>query len=321
MAQVSAKDAGEAAYMMSNGAGKSRSRTDGLARKSAKFRVMFLSSGEIGLADKLAEENRGKRVTAGQRVRIVDVPADAGSGQGLFEDLHGFNSGKALSKHIVATAKRVYGTAGRAFLAAIVPEIGDIKRQSGQVTAAFCEQFLPEGADGQVARVAQRFALIAFAGELAVRLDIIRVWKAGDAIQAAGVCFEAWMKERGHKGAAEIHDGVEAVRSFLQAHGLARFVPAWKEEEQELNRMPIPQREICGFRKQTEDGWEYFISDVGWAEMCAGFNPKDLAKALIEIKALRPNSDGRSKKEVRIPIYGKSRYYHVAASFLRDEEG
>jgi hypothetical protein len=48
MAQISARDAGEAAYMMANGSGKSRSRTDGSARKTAKFRVMFLSSARSG---------------------------------------------------------------------------------------------------------------------------------------------------------------------------------------------------------------------------------------------------------------------------------
>jgi putative DNA primase/helicase len=63
MAQITAKEAGEAAYMMSNGSGKSRSSRDGSARKPAKFRVLFLSSGEIGLADKVAEDGRGKRVS------------------------------------------------------------------------------------------------------------------------------------------------------------------------------------------------------------------------------------------------------------------
>jgi len=116
--------------MMTNGAGKARSSRDGTARKSAKFRVMLLSSGEIALADKIAEDGRGKKMTAGQQVRVVDVPADAGAGLGLFEDLHDFPSGKALSKHIVAAATtRVYGTAGRALLAAIMPQLDDIRRQ------------------------------------------------------------------------------------------------------------------------------------------------------------------------------------------------
>jgi hypothetical protein len=49
--------------------------------------VLFLSSGEIGLADKIAEDGRGKKMAAGQRVRIVDVSADAGAGMGMFENL------------------------------------------------------------------------------------------------------------------------------------------------------------------------------------------------------------------------------------------
>jgi putative DNA primase/helicase len=297
MSQVTAKDAGEAAYMMANGSGKSRASRDGMARKSAKFRVLFLSSGEIGLADKVAEDGRGKRMTAGQQVRIVDVQADAGAGLGLFENIHGFPSGKELSKYIVATTRRTYGTAGRAYLAAIVPILADIRQQAADVTAGFCEAYLPKDADGQVGRVAQRFALIAFAGELAIRLGVIKVWEAGTAIGAAGTCFEAWLNERGHQGAAEAHGGVEAVRSFLEMHGMSRFVPAWEDmAQQQKNReaandedggdtaRPIPpgrsfpQRDVCGFRKQVaigkDTGWDFYISDSGWAEICKGFNPR-----------------------------------------------
>lgn len=45
----------------------------------------MLSTGEKGLADKILEE--GGRVQAGQAVRLVDIPADAGAGLGLFESL------------------------------------------------------------------------------------------------------------------------------------------------------------------------------------------------------------------------------------------
>jgi putative DNA primase/helicase len=60
LSQLASKDAGEAAYMLANGAGKSRSSRDGSARKAAKWRVLFLSSGEIGLADKVGEDGRSK---------------------------------------------------------------------------------------------------------------------------------------------------------------------------------------------------------------------------------------------------------------------
>lgn len=347
MAQITAKDAGEAAYMLANGSGKSRARTDGLARKTAKFRVMFLSSGEIGLADKVAEDGRGKRATAGQQIRIVDVPADAGAGHGLFENLHGRPSGKALSKHIVAAAKQTFGTAGRAFLAAIMPEIDDIKGRAARATAELCEQFVPAGADGQVGRVAQRFALIAFAGELAISKRILP-WEAGEAVKAAEACFKAWLAERGHAGSAETNGGVEAVRSFLQTHGMSRFIDAWGEEQAALEhakwaeitqeagtrpppplRPPLPQRDVCGFRRKVTDasghndiGWEFFVNDAGWTEICAGFNPKTLAKTLVDLRALRTefHRDGkvRFKAQQGVPGHGKGRYYHIQAGFLNE---
>lgn len=53
--------------------------------------ILFLSTGEISLGDKLAED--GRRVTAGQQVRVIDLQADAGAGLGLFETLHGARDG------------------------------------------------------------------------------------------------------------------------------------------------------------------------------------------------------------------------------------
>src|SRR6266446_4954990 len=96
MGQVDAREAGETAYMLANGAGKGRASRDGSARRSAQWRLLFLSSGELSLADKMAEA--GKRVRAGQEVRLVDVPADAGAGMGIFEDLHGAASPGELAE-------------------------------------------------------------------------------------------------------------------------------------------------------------------------------------------------------------------------------
>jgi len=116
LSQLAAKDAGEAAYMLANGAGKSRSSRDGSARRAAKWRVLFLSSGEIGLADKVAEDGRGRKLAAGQQVRIVDVAADAGSEMGMFENLHGFASAEILARHLRAATQQHYGVAARQYL-------------------------------------------------------------------------------------------------------------------------------------------------------------------------------------------------------------
>ena len=77
--ELDAREAGSTAYLLVNGQGKGRATTrDADLRPRAEWRVMLLSSGEIGLGDKIAES--GRRAKTGQLIRIVDVPADAGPG-------------------------------------------------------------------------------------------------------------------------------------------------------------------------------------------------------------------------------------------------
>jgi hypothetical protein len=72
--EISGRDAGAAAYMLANGAGKARAMRSGAARAAVRWRVAVLSSGEITLADKMAEA--GGKAAAGQAVRLLDVAAD-----------------------------------------------------------------------------------------------------------------------------------------------------------------------------------------------------------------------------------------------------
>ena len=95
--QVDPKEAGEIAYMLANGSGKARANKNGAARTRQEWRLLFLSAGEVGLAQHIRES--GKKSKAGQTVRLVDVSADAGQGYGLFDTLHGSASGAAFSKH------------------------------------------------------------------------------------------------------------------------------------------------------------------------------------------------------------------------------
>jgi hypothetical protein len=76
--------------------------------------LLFLSSGEVSLADKMAEI--GKRSKAGQEVRLVDIPADAGAGKGAFEELHGAVSAGAFAEELRQATQQYYGAPIRRFL-------------------------------------------------------------------------------------------------------------------------------------------------------------------------------------------------------------
>ena len=100
LGQADGRTAAETAYMLANGQGKARATRSGGGRRPAAWRVLFLSTGEISLADKIGEDGRGRRAKAGQEVRVIDIPADAGAGLGLFEELHGVSGAAEFAKRL-----------------------------------------------------------------------------------------------------------------------------------------------------------------------------------------------------------------------------
>jgi Domain of unknown function (DUF927) len=80
LGMIDPREAAAAAYQLAAGSGKGRSARDGSLRTSLTWRTMVISTGEVRLSDKLVEGKQ--RARAGQQVRLVDIPADAGAGFG-----------------------------------------------------------------------------------------------------------------------------------------------------------------------------------------------------------------------------------------------
>jgi len=97
MGEVDPKEAGDVAYMLANGQGKTRAGKYGEMRLPARWRLVFLSTGEVTLESHLA--SIGKRVKAGQQVRVIDLSADAGAKMGVFNQSHGMSTAD-LADHL-----------------------------------------------------------------------------------------------------------------------------------------------------------------------------------------------------------------------------
>lgn len=307
LSQVDAREAGMVAYMLANGAGKSRAARDGSARAAARWRVLFVSSGEVGLADKIREDGR-QRVTAGQAVRVVDVPADAGRGLGLFEALGQHGTARALADHLRAASATHYGVAAGEYLAALTADREAAAAAVAEARRAWLASHLPAGADGQVARVAARFALVAAAGELATALGILP-WQAGEADAGAARCYADWLAERGGAGPAELEAGCEQVRRYIEAHGASRF-------EAEEGRDTAPTRDRVGWAIRGADGERlYLLTPQTWAaELCRGFDAQAIARECARRGWLLPGVDGRATQVRRLPgMTRASRVYVLTA--------
>lgn len=332
MSQADGKDVGQTAYMLANGQGKSRANISGGAREASRFRLLFISSGEIGLADKIAEQGNGRQIAAGQAVRVLDISADAGARLGLFENLHDFPSAKALADHIQRAADENYGEPIRAFLTALMKDVTAIDSTVKRYRDDFIGELDLDGSDGQVRRAADRFGLVAAAGEMATEFGVLP-WKPGEAIKAATRCFRDWLQGRGGTSAAEEISAVAAVRRFITAHGSSRFEAMGElVPKDRTTGEPIDQKVInrVGFRRLTKGGKvEYLVLPAVWSsEICLGMDPGFVAKVLAERGLLAVEVEERDgkrqvKRQVKrhIPhLNDSTRVYAVSSDILGDEE-
>ncbi len=316
LGQLDPKEAGSVAYMLANGMGKARAARSGALKSPAQWRIMFLSSGEIGLADLAKQDGRGRRSAAGQQVRILDVEADAGAGLGLFEALHGLSSAELLARTIKDGAATYYGTAGPAFVEAVCQRRDAIAGALKKGIDGFVAEYLAKGSDGQVARACRRFGLIATAGEMAARCGVLP-WDAGEATRAAAMLFTRWVEGRGGAGAAEDREAVAKVRAFLEAHGASRFEPI--DRENESVDFKVVNR--AGFWRNVDGDREHLILPGIWKdEVCAGMDAKRVARVLADRSMILTDKENKPTIPTRLPGLNLVRCYVVNASIFGDQD-
>jgi putative DNA primase/helicase len=172
--QADEKGVGEACYMLRNGQGKSRSTRDLRARKVKTWRLLFLSTGEHSLSSYMAQA--GKVQKGGQEVGMPDIPAvPFGSPYGVFKSIHGCESSKEFAENLEAACLKYRGTVIDAFLTRLVVDRQDKTFDGATAARVFkAAKKLSEGTkDLAVSRVANRFALVQVALELAHSYNIL----------------------------------------------------------------------------------------------------------------------------------------------------
>jgi putative DNA primase/helicase len=101
-----AKEVAAAVYQLTGGTGKGRMKRDSSLRPSLTWRAMMLSTGEMRITDKLIEGDL--RARAGQQVRLIDIPADAGMGFGVFSHAGADGDAKVLADTLKTAARTSY---------------------------------------------------------------------------------------------------------------------------------------------------------------------------------------------------------------------
>lgn len=319
LSQVDPKAAGHAAYMLANGKGKARAGKEGQARKGYDWQLIFLSTGEIGLADKIKEG--GGQMAVGMEVRVIDLRADTGAGFGLFEAIHGAKDGGSFAQSLSASAKRFYGTPARTFLRNVLPDLDKVRQEIASLRRAFTEEALPPGADGQVKRVADRFALVAAAGDLASLFGITG-WPVGTAREACLQIFKDWLAERGGAGSGEEADARRRLAEAIETYGASRF-QKWHVNS---DRAVITPR--WGFVKthaegeEVLDSYQYFLTGPALKEILRGLDFRAMVAALLSKGIVPQNAKAEPSKVFHVPnAGGKHRLYQIDLAALTGEGG
>lgn len=336
--QVDGRVVGDCAYLLANEQEKGRATRGGLTRKRRTWRLLFLSSGEKSMAAHMAES--GKRVMAGQEVRLVDIPLDAGAGMGGLEALHGHETPGALAEAIVGAAARCHGVAGRKWLEWVAAHFAELPERLAGMLERYRTAIVPEAASEQVRRVGARFALVAAAGELAIEAEVVP-WQAGEGVAAARACFNAWLAARGHLDNGESAAMLRQARAFLETNGDALFT--WTHRAMDDHRGNTPLRvgfkrlvdadghpladdakaayfeRTGGDRERREALVEYLVFPEAFRrEMAKGFDPQAVAELLRQRGHLK-HEHGRLTIRQRLPGMDKAPVYHIKPSIFDDE--
>ena len=292
--QANARQVSQTAYSVINGVSKVQGAKEGGNRESTRWKTLLFSTGEKPL-DAFIRRN-GEDWNAGQAARLPSIPSNAGQGLGIYDRLHGFPNGAALSEHLTAAAAEQHGTIGRAFIAALQNNPATLQTAKERQNAFM--QTLPE-LNGQARTVALRFALAAAALETAALHGLITI-PAGAAMTAVRLCFDSW---HGRAGSGKYEDQaiIGQAEAFMSIHAHSMRFSDWDTHYTNHNH--------AGYRKQAGGDVEYWINPPTFEiEICGSYDKAKVCEVLHAVGWLLKAENGRWQHQ-RKRNGTKSRYY------------
>lgn len=242
---------------------------------------------------------------------MLDITADRGLGYGAFDHAGEYGAGR-LTDAIKRAAVTAYGTAGPAFIRRLIETDDRQLAKARKSIDAIARKLTGDGCGDQVNRAAMKFALIAFAGEMAARFDVVP-WRRGEAVTAAVWAFERWVARRDGTGAHEETQAIEQVRRIIERYGEARF--------QHVDDSSCPGHDRLGWRKGEGAEREWWVPPETWkAEICNGLDPSFVARTLASHGMLRRQDEKCLSRKVRLNKERTLRAYVLTSAILDDGE-
>ena len=216
-----ARKIGPAIYQMLNGVSRLQGTKDGGVMASRSWRLTMVSTGEVSMAQYLAEGGQTPR--GGQEIRLLDVPADMGAYR-AFDCIHGYKDGDVFAKELTAAARASYGTTGRAFVEWLAAHRGEVKGWVESTQADMLQAVEAEHPDAAppAKRATRKWGVLVAAAEMASEAGLTG-WTRDEARTSVMSAWARWLQAFG------THDRdnerlLEQVDGILRANELGRFV-------------------------------------------------------------------------------------------------
>lgn len=260
-------------YGILDGVGRARANSNAELREINRNQTVMLSTGEKSYED--TARSVGATIKAGQIVRFIQL-----------SDLH-WTDNENHALQLSENTKQYYGTAVEEFVKWILTNKPDIKNLQRSIYDNLLRHNPTHTA--QTRRVAQYFALMQLAGELAKQAGLLPGFSPQETI--TNVYYKHWHCYNQVK--REIIQYTDMLREAIEGNGFILYDAATHADN----------RSVVGFYKVTNDlnntQTEYYLLAGRMTRLFGLANPTKIKNTLIELNILSSTS-----KNMRVPFMG-----------------
>ncbi|MDY7580079.1 DUF927 domain-containing protein [Herbaspirillum sp. RTI4] len=296
-----ASELDKAIYSLAGGRGAERLKSDSSRRTVREWRSVFLSTGEISMAELMAQH--GKQQKGGQALRILDIPFPVVD---LFDK--DIDAGKTV-RHLKEACGNYYGTAGRAFTEWLVQKYATHARAHNNIRSRMKEisDLMNSGEAPEILRALDRFALVQTAGELAIEAGILHCTPERIATAMRAV-WEMW-----RAAVPDVDDGRRAIKliaQYIYAH------PGHFPDSSIYKNLPLT---ISGYLKIKAEGALYLFNDDGFKAAIGDISKTAALHALENSGLIYKNEANRTKSKHKVSAVDTRTYFYAIRASIFDE--
>lgn len=333
MSDLSDYEMGQLAYSLAWGVSKGGMQRDGETQRKLRYwLVVWLTSGEKRLIDLYnSTRTKGERkVMGGAFVRLIDLATPAFK-YGLFQNIWDAPvgppgaEGQPFVNRLTELCDKFYGAPSRHFLAALTADKDAlVEWAKAKRDTVLKELPIPNGEAAQeVSRVAEIFATIAAAGEIAIKIGTL-TWEEGMPTATVKRIYAHWVRERAGSSAPSTETGFDTTAMLRQFRD--QVLAGWQAHSQSRaggnsrERIPVESWGFHNIETSTDEqshstntfveggNVTVFMYPGAFEKLLTGYDPDRSVEALhkagylkfpkktaVRVLALGPGSDGRGK--------------------------